>query len=158
MKKKIKLIIMIIALGVCATVLVRCALSTYPPTNESLIISINEDEIQYISFIEMLTTDQKIGTISSGFAFTIDKPFFDATPDALGVTEERLREYRNSMKSLGVSRVDRNKSGDVYFMKWHSGIGGNTHGKGVVWMIDPPATNDFRQLLRIRDNWHIYEY
>jgi hypothetical protein len=40
----------------------------------------------------------------------------------LGVTEERLHEYRKLLKSLDTRRLDRNKKGTVYFMLWASQV------------------------------------
>jgi hypothetical protein len=63
-----------------------------------------------------LSSDTNIGTVASDFAFEIDKAFIDACATELGVTEERLHEYKKLLKSLDTRRLDRNKKGTVCFM------------------------------------------
>ena len=158
MKKKKKHIILALLLCLFAGLLVQCVKSR-EPTTEHLIKQLEENEIQYITLVDMISVDTNIGTIGPGYEFAIDSFFSDATSSDLGITDERLSKYRKILKSIGVELLCRNYEGDVNFGIWGSGFGGNTHHKGIIWIPESSSstTNTPYQLIKIKDGWYIYE-
>jgi hypothetical protein len=158
MRIKKRQIILTLILCLFAGLLVQCV-NSREPTTERLIQQLEENEGQYVTLVEMISVDTNISTIGPGYEFSVDHFFTDATTSDLGITDERLQEYRERLEAIGVKLLCRNYEGDVHFGIWGSGFGGNTHHKGISWIPESSSstTNTPYQLIKIKDGWYIYE-
>jgi hypothetical protein len=138
-----------------ALVLPSCR--TEPPSDEVLISHFENNVQHYSQLIAMLSQDRKVGTIGRGFLFEADKPFVRADVSQLGITEDRLGEYKRLLALSGIVRLDRYGDDVVSFMSWASGFAGNTHHKGIAWVTRPLADGAESYYSRIRDSWYLYQ-
>jgi uncharacterized protein with GYD domain len=153
MKKPKKHISLILILGLFAGL----ALLLREPTTERLIQQLEENQFQYDTILEMLSKDGDVGTIrpdsvdSLKKGVTIITNHYEEAASDLKISEERLLEYREMMKSIGVDSFIRNCEDDVYF---------NIRGsyKGIVWIPESSTstTNTGFQLIKIKDGWYIF--
>lgn len=144
-------------LGLLWLALLTGACEAERPSDEELIRQFEDHATQYAEIVAMLAEDQKVGTIGSGFLFEADRPFLDASVAQLGISQERLAEYKRLLAQVGVIRLDRHEQEAISFMKWASGFAGNTHHKGIAWRASPPQAGVYGRLLHIRGNWYLYD-
>ena len=137
-----------------ALLLVRCRPE---PTEAALTQRFVHDSSDYSRVVTMLAHDSAIGTIAPGFLWSVNHPFKDATPADVSITEERLAEYRRTLKRLGVARLDRWSGGRIMFGNWGSGFAGNTHHKGIAWIEGPAVADRYRHYKEIQAPWYLFE-
>ena len=142
--------------GLLLFVLLAGACHSERPSDETLIRHFEENAGHFAAIITMLGQDPKVGTIGRDFLFEADKPFVSASVTRLGITEERLDEYKRILARAGVSRLDRYGEA-VSFGIWGSGFAGNTHHKGIAWLANEPQGGSDRRFSHIRDNWYLYD-
>jgi hypothetical protein len=104
----------------------------------------------------MLQLDSLVMEIGDGFQRSArGDGFAKDSPRALGISEDRLAEYRALMDSLGVRNLQQIRGKAVDFMVWGSGIG-NTHHRGFVWLPDPKQALPSWSLTAVKPDWYIY--
>jgi hypothetical protein len=144
-------------LGITLLVALLVAGCGTKPTDAALIQRFARDSSDYRRVVGMLAHDSAIGTIAPGFLWSIDKPFHDASPADVGITNERLADYRRTLRRLGVARLDRWSGGRVMFGIWGSGFGGNTRHKGIAWIEGPAIADRYRHYKEIQAPWYLFE-
>ncbi len=132
------------------------ACSFGPPSDQALVSQFNKHAPHYIQLVAMLQDDPELGTIGDSFLFRTNKPYINADIAQVGITKDRLVEYKRLLTLIEVSRIDRDGQEAIIFGNWGSGFAGNTHHKGIVWAIRP-LTGSERRFTLIRENWYIYQ-
>jgi hypothetical protein len=127
------------------------------PTDATLIQRFVRDSSDYNGVVVMLAHDSAIGTIAPGFLWSVNQPFKDASPAEVGITKERLADYRRTLERLGVARIDRWPGGRVMFGTWGSGFGGHTRHKGIAWIEGPAVADRYRHYKEIQAPWYLFE-
>ena len=128
-----------------------------PPSDQALITQFEKHAPHYTALITMLRDDPGVGTIADDFLFKADKPYINADVTELGITKDRLAEYKRLLALIKAKRLDRDGQGTVIFSKWASGFAGSTHHKGIIWTTRPVPAKSDRRFTPIRENWYIYQ-
>jgi hypothetical protein len=129
-----------------------------PPLDTSVIEDFRRSSHQYECLVRMLGENPKVGTVAPEFAFTADKPFLDAGPVQLGITQARLDEYRTTMQHAGVKRVDRTRDAQgILFFVWAWGAIDTFHHKGIAWYPAAPQSDAWRRFRHITGSWYVFD-
>ncbi len=138
-------------------ILALACVTLHPPTDTELVSQFTRDSASYYRVIAMFRADRNIGTIAPNFLWSVDQVTGNSSAGAVGITEARLAEYRRILNHLGVIRLDRWGPYGVMFATWAAGFAGNTHHRGIAWLVQPRDSIGWRRFHVIVAPWYMFE-
>jgi hypothetical protein len=145
-----------LALALVAGLALAMCWYTRPPSDDAVVAEFERNAQQYAAVVHMLEKDPRVETIAETFVFATGRRHWYPGVAELGITTDRLLEYRGILKTIGAERLDRYEDGSVQFGVWGSGFAGHTHHKGVVWLTREPVATGRRRYALIRDHWYVF--
>jgi hypothetical protein len=126
------------------------------PSHQEVIARLEAGQSSYDRIVSMLREDPWVGTIAPDYLFEAGKPWLEARVDQLGITPERLAEYRRLLAAAGALQVDRIEK-RVMFMHWKTGSGKRARHKGLMWNEEASPEIPEARYSKIRGNWYVFE-
>jgi len=141
-----------------------CLLSTKHPADAELLKNFQTHQVEFEQLLKMFLADKELGRVAPDFTRPDD-------PRTVGVSPERLGEYRSLFKTLGLSNgIEGYKEKDlVYFHSSAQGLAVSGSGKGYAFAVIRPAlvvdnldnyrsrdSRSFTAFRHIEGNWYLY--
>ena len=140
------------------------SLSKKHPTDDELLKNFQTHKVEFDRLLKMFLADKELGRVAPDFTRPED-------PRTVGVSPERLGEYRKLLNTLGLSNgIEGYKEKDlVYFHSSAQGLAVSGSGKGYAFAVIRPAlvvdnldnywskdSRSFTAFRHIEGNWYLY--
>lgn len=152
------------ALYLLGLVLLANACSSKHPSDQSLLGNFQEHKAEFNQLLQMFLADKGLGRV----AYSFTRP---ADPQTIGISAERLQQYRTMFSRLGLSEgiegYDEKEA--VWFRASAMGLSVSGSSKGYAYLKDPPPIivgnlDSYRSpdgksvgaFRHIEGNWYLY--
>jgi hypothetical protein len=148
-------------------VLLLCTLTgceAQHPKDEVLLKNFRDHKAEFEQLLQMFHADKRLSRVARDFT----RP---ANPTEVGITEERLREYRKLFDVLGLSAgiEGYGEKESVFFLASTQGLSVSGSSKGYAYLATPPELivdqldgykppdgKSFSAFRRIEGNWYLH--